>query len=157
MNPKLTAALLKALLAAGAAGLALAYFFICSAIGTEGIAFPEFGYLVLPGYIAVGVSAVPCVVSLCLFWKAGANVAKGRAYCKENAKALGTVSKCAAFDSALCIAVSAVLCGLGAFNGGTLFVALLAVLGGVSVSALCLALSKAVGKVLRECPEGAGS
>jgi hypothetical protein len=137
---------IKALLAAGFVILCIVYAFMFFAIAASGSAFPEFNYLVLPCEIALCISAVPCLVSLWLFWGISSTVAQGQYYCAGNAKSLKTVGLLAASDTALCLIALVCLGALGAVNGGLIVFSLLIILAGAAFTALILALSMAVNK-----------
>jgi hypothetical protein len=147
MKSSTAAVLLKIAILAVSAGFFFVFYIIFFAVQSSGHAFPEFSTLVLPCEIAVVVSAIPCYAALVLFWRICSRIAKGEAYSRKNANALGIVAKLAAGDTALCFAITVCLRITGAYNGGTLFISLLIVIAGAAIVVLAAALAKAVGKL----------
>ena len=108
--------------------------------------YPEFANRYLPWLLFLEISSLPCWAVLILGWKVVGNIGRGEAFCRENARLLGWVSRLAAADSGYFFLGNMILLLTGMSHPGIALASLGVVLAGIGATVAAAVLSHLVGK-----------
>lgn len=107
---------------------------------------PEADYMYWPVLIFFWVSAIPVVAAMILAWNIFHQIGKDNSFCMENANRLKYISRLAMLDTALYLALAAVLAYLKMLSPGVMLLILAVILVGIGMAVLCAALSHLTAK-----------
>lgn len=62
----------------------------------------DHAWMVVPGIVAVSISAIPIAIALVLFWRICTEIGRDNSFCHKNASRLTGIGFCALTDTAYC-------------------------------------------------------